>query len=337
VCHLPNRDNDVIVSEIPVYTSDDEAANPIQRILVSSDMAGAVAGLALHSTAGQWGDKAASYGTFWRCTSHLWSKLGGAQHVNDRLKQLQPGRLRTIVVIDTRPNPLTAIAALVCAAQLDCSHWSLAVVTTPKSASYYRQVLCDDSALKVDIWDDLLPKWAGHKFDVMDYSAFMKSPVMWQKLWDSGTRLILTAQDDGFFVRDAVGSKHGGALQAYDGKAFVGPPWQQGQPILESRVGTQLVGNGGLSLRSVEAGLALTNAHGPGGTGRMIRDLWADRIQLVPEDVAFVQLMVEHGLPVAPRNMAANFASEQVATPGCLGVHKPWPYLHAAAIESLFN
>lgn len=323
------------VGKTPLMFAQLDAAvgdRPMQQLLNSAELVEALCKLAINN-----GDNA-SQAAFWSQTSRLWCRLACSETAAACITAFAPGRERAVLLIDSRPNPLTAAAALTCAAQLDGHKWSLHIVTTPgKAADYYSAVL---ACCNVTIHTGLLPAWARQSLTVDEYNDLLKSSCMWSELLHAhSVRRVLLAQDDGFLIRDACVSEFGGGLEGLDAYRFVGAPWATSQPMLQTRVGPDLVGNGGLSVRCVESALAVTHAHGPCGSGRLARDIWFDGLQQVPEDVHFVQLLQEcHGRSaVAPRGVASRFAAEQVPVRNCLGVHKPWPYMDAASVSQLFT
>ena len=94
-----------------------------------------------------------------------------------------------------------------------------------------------------------------------------------------------------------------------------------------------MVGNGGLSLRSVQAMMDITSTF-------QEEKHWTFYYNLVkiPEDVYFVKCMCSTGKYALPTSQqASNFAMEQIYNPTTLGVHKCWAYLPPNQDQDFFD
>jgi hypothetical protein len=167
--------------------------------------------------------------------------------------------------------------------------------------------------LHIRVLKDLSVK---NKFEIEDYNTLLKSSSFWRNL--EGCDKCMLVQNDGMLVRPGVEN----IVSEYD---YVGAPWRQGQTLLQHATNPELVGNGGLSIRSVRAMIEICEAGEKNGG---IYDLFINGAQPTPEDVFFSRGIHElrDKYKIAPRAVAMQFASEQDITETSLGFHKPWPY-----------
>lgn len=176
-----------------------------------------------------------------------------------------------------------------------------------------------------------------------------------QSFWEAMPHeTLLLFQTDTLLLRGI--SKHDPIL-AYD---YVGAPWSftcfacgsaitDGTPccghMIDQRVlhalAPNLVGNGGLSLRKRSACLEVVKkfclSSVPDGRRLPLE-------YVTQEDVYFCQGLTIEGKRVAPREVAATFACEQVPppslsrkAPSVTGLHKPYAYLSAAIVKVLLH
>jgi hypothetical protein len=265
-------------------------------------------------------------------------------------------RKKVIVAIDNRRNPLTIFAILQTLTCLVPGEWSGVVVfTTPQAAQYYRDNLSDalfnnnsnvagdgvgatEMDMGLEIISDGVPCLSRTPFDIEDYNDLLTSPFVWDALLARGYETALMVQDDGFLVRPGLDEAY--ELFDYD---YVGAPWLDApvNAYLKSATRGLLTGNGGLSLRRVEAMLAVTK--------QRPRTLFFNGIQREPEDVYFALGTVESWASrssastasfssaaaggLAPHSVARKFSSEQVLDAESFGVHKPWAYHDPEAVR----
>jgi hypothetical protein len=257
-------------------------------------------------------------GVFWDCViRECWNKLPLEMSSSPFQKSLT----NAVVAIDTRPNMMTVMSVRLTLSHVDTEKtWRGAVMfCKPADADFYTTQL-GPIAQVIPVPELDIPK-----FDMDDYNDFMKCTLIWDLLDKYGVEKALLVQDDGFLVRSGVE-----AYLAYD---YIGAPWRNGQDILAKYVGSDLVGNGGLSLRSVPAMLNIARTVGDDAK----KERFHTTLVQTPEDVFFVMHARRLGYSVCPRGRAFGFASEQVARRGCCGVHKPWPYMSVGDVESLFK
>ena len=216
---------------------------------------------------------------------------------------------KTIVAIDNRRNPLTIFSILQSAACLD-DDWDVTVLCTPDSADYYRNALLDRATIISDS-----PHLSKAMFNVEDYNALLKSDWVWSRLQSLGYKHALLVQDDGLLVRKASTS-----ILDYMKYDYVGAPWADApgnEPLKRDTLG-KLTGNGGLSLRNIDAMMTVVKTR----RSRLFHTEYSPE----PEDAFFSAGVAENGLALCPWEESRAFSSEQILCEGSIGFHKPWPY-----------
>ena len=221
-----------------------------------------------------------------------------------------------VAVFETRKNPLSVMSCLLTCNHLDRDMWRGVIVFCNKDhVQYYTQELGLAACEVIGL--DVLTKT---KFILDDYNDILKSELIWDMLKARGIKRVLIVQDDGFIVRPGV--------ERFLEWDYVGAPWRQGQDTLCSMSNPELVGNGGLSLRNVDVMHVITRQNKE-------KERWPGTFSQTPEDTHFAKQVHVNNYKLCPRDKALHFASEQVCTKGCCGVHKPWPYLTVQELESL--
>lgn len=130
------------------------------------------------------------------------------------------------------------------------------------------------------------------------YNRLLGSPGFWKKI---PFEKILIIQHDSRLLRKGI--------EPFLKWDYIGAPWRGNHPF---------GGNGGLSLRSKSAMLAVTETYPYNGK---------------PEDNYFTQGCVRLKLKIAPRSVGAQFSCEMIPRFGTLGCHA----LHRYAKGKLFN
>jgi hypothetical protein len=246
-------------------------------------------------------------------------------------------KLGDVVLVDSRPNVWSVLSELVTLDNLRPGAWGLTVFCSARNADFMRE------ALMPHVEHDggqprfvPLPELDVEPFDLEAYNRLLKSETFWARLEQAEPATdgrALLVQDDGMLVRR--GLEDVPELMARECE-YVGAPWADAEQNKELREllggdGSRLVGNGGLSLRSVPAMRRICRERAAEG-----RRLFFHRLQPVPEDVFVAK---EARTPTAAE--AARFAWEQRPPPAssasgpALGFHKPWGY-HAASVVAGF-
>jgi hypothetical protein len=127
-------------------------------------------------------------------------------------------------------------------------------------------------------------------FTNIEHSQYMESHLFWEKV--KGTK-VLIFQTDSVLLRSGIDEFLG-----YD---YIGAPWRK---LKEG----QIVGNGGLSLRTKDVMLKITQENGVPE-----EQIW--------EDIYFMKHM--KGVGVADYETAKRFSMEDIYSPNPLGVHNP--------------
>jgi hypothetical protein len=236
--------------------------------------------------------------------------------VNECLKHLNNNtgkhKENTIILVDNRKNIMSVVALAISLSNLDLKRWNVVVVCNKSNEHFFYKFFGD----KVEYTTDLqLPS---KKFSIDLYNNMLKSENFWMKFQQY--KKVLFIQDDGMLLLKGVEE----LFLHYD---YVGAPWKQEwclqnpNKFLKETINENLVGNGGLSLRSPEQMLNLVKKY-----KKFTKSLHYDQVQQQPEDVFFSWASVKEGLSMPSYDIAQGFASEQCCNKKSLGFHKPWPY-----------
>jgi hypothetical protein len=191
--------------------------------------------------------------------------------------------------------------------------WDVIICTSHKNKSYYQKYIAN-------------AKFIDHKlvniergFDIDDYNSIMKSQDLWNQIKNYSHALVI--QDDGYILRKGIEK-----FLEYD---YVGAPWNpQYVQICHTDIGVSDIGNGGLSLRKVEAMIQCIEQHEDS-----LNMLFKKGMQVIPEDVFFSKFV--RNKPTT--QIASQFSFEMVFNKDAIGFHKPWPYLPAESVMSYFD
>eukprot|EP00798_Chlamydomonas_sp_ICE-L_P005620 gene5620-biopygen2661 len=169
------------------------------------------------------------------------------------------------------------------------------------------------------------PPLPGQKpFSIEKYSNILKDASFWRRLKEVALGdMALFVQDDGMIVRPGIEEDE--EIMAQD---YVGAPWADAPANAElKRLVPTLVGNGGLSLRRVDACLDVTESIPLRRCGDRLFNF---NLQPEPEDVFFARSFAAIGRG-CPTEVGERFAMEQriSSSKGSkpFGFHKPWPYI----------
>lgn len=189
--------------------------------------------------------------------------------------------------------------------------WGLIIFHGPRNAGLVRDQLAGCSNVE---YRDL-----GHEeVDIPLLNRFLKSSAFWLSL---GADYALLFQTDSILLRRGVE-----AFTQYD---YVGAPWHRDNKVVKRTRGLLNVGNGGLSLRRVDAMVRAIELCGP--TSSEAED----------EDVFFARCLTHLGMRIAPVEVAVDFALEvpdsayKVDRP--LGVHAFYKYTTSARVHQVLK
>jgi len=226
----------------------------------------------------------------------------------------------TVLIIDNRANIMSVIAANITLSNLIRGKWSVTIITSPKCYDFYKKHFPTSILLSHPLQEK-------SPFDIEDYNIMLKSKSFWELLDKQNINTALLIQDDGFIIRQGMEQVF---MDLQTNKClfdYVGAPWPEND-VLKKAGTTNMIGNGGLSLRDVQAMLEITQK------SKISRKLFNNNIQPIPEDVFF---SVETRKS-ATKEFASMFSSEMILNPKSFGIHKPWGYFPLQdIIKSFFS
>ena len=223
-----------------------------------------------------------------------------------------------VFIVDNRPNILSIISVLFTMINLN-NDWCCRFYTSTSALPYYEKYIGNF----VDVVDiDIL----NHKFHIDIYNKLLTSLYFWESLEDYEKCLVV--QDDGILLRKGIER-----FLEYD---YVGASWidAPGNEYLKSNVNSELVGNGGFSLRTVSKMKDVVK----NTTNEDKRILFYNNLNNTPEDVYFVKnLKKMNGVKMPSSRDASFFGSEEILNMDSLGIHKLWCYHHSDSIKQYFK
>jgi hypothetical protein len=159
-------------------------------------------------------------------------------------------------------------------------------------------------------------------FHIDIYNNILKNSKFWRSL---RAKKCIVVQNDGFIVREGAEE-----FLKYD---YVGAPWADasGNEYLRDHVNSDMVGNGGLSLRSVSKMIEITDKYVDEK-----RILFFHNINYIPEDVYFCKYLKKLENACMPDKVTANkFSSEETCNSKSVGIHRLWSY-HSTDVLTLY-
>jgi len=223
-----------------------------------------------------------------------------------------------ILLIDNRINILSVMSAVITMGNLKPELWDLVILTSYENEHYYRGWFPGAKIIHHPLMDG--------KFNIETYNKLLKDELVWANMLEY--EKCLTVQDDGTLFRPGVED----VFLGYD---WVGAPWPRGQHLVDAKVGSNFVGNGGLSLRNVKMMHDICKTCDP--VEKL--QLFNTNIQPEPEDVFFSREVTKRGGLVPSHELARRFAMEQLPMTDPLvpfGIHKPWAYQGVPAVIEYF-
>jgi hypothetical protein len=243
------------------------------------------------------------------------------------------------------------LSVLVTLDNLDASRWpTVVVVCAPENARFVERSLSPDllpgcTRLVVHPLEELsrFPREPGGvEFNIERYSLLLKQKRFWEGLCDcvaaegaaDAPPYALMVQDDGMLVRPGLEAR---IDESTEPVTYLGAPWRVDAPYNEElgRRVKGMVGNGGLSLRSVRAMIQLSE-----GASNISQRLFARNAIPEPEDVFFSRRIFSGETEWKPSSdeAAMRFAFEQCEPrQDTLGFHKPWGYLPQETVAGFFK
>lgn len=221
------------------------------------------------------------------------------------------------VIVDNRCNYLSVLAILFTLSNLS-ENWKCIVYTNQKGVEFYKKHVGETAEIIHDTMLDV------RKFHIDVYNKFMTQGSFWDTL--SKYDRCLVFQEDGMLLRKGIEK-----FMHYD---YVGAPWVdcQENAYLKKSINSELVGNGGFSLRS------------PVMMHRICQKYQSEKNMLfymninnVPEDVYFAKHLRLCDANMPKMKEASFFSSEEILNNDSLGFHKVWSYHHPSTIKGYFE
>lgn len=222
-----------------------------------------------------------------------------------------------IILVDTRENELSLISAKSALMNTE-GKWHLLIITSSQAQNYYKTNL----PCCIIQTHPLIEK----RFDIDIYNDILEDINLWSSLKELGYEKALVIQDDGIIIRKGIEK-----FLEYD---YVGAPWADipDNKYIKDNLSERLVGNGGLSLRSIQTMIDICEKYGDSKL-----ECFYNNINRIPEDVFFVKYLDKVGAKVPKREDATYFSMEQVINVNCLGIHKFWVYHSYKDVRQLFD
>jgi hypothetical protein len=222
-----------------------------------------------------------------------------------------------VITIDNRENILSILSVLFTMINLN-NEWTCKIYTSSASVNYYEKYL-SNCADVIDI--DIL----NYKFHIDIYNKLLTSNDLWDSLEDYTKCLII--QDDGVLLRNGIEK-----FLSYD---YIGAPWADavGNEYLKTNVNSNMVGNGGFSLRTVSKMKEIIETY-----QKEKNILFYQNLNNIPEDVYFCKYLhciTTNKMPTS--NDASYFSSEEIINMDSIGIHKLWCYHGADSIKQYFK
>lgn len=246
-----------------------------------------------------------------------------------------PSESLAIFALENRKNPILVKTIRVSYAKSRSSAIVMLVCNSSKQVSefYQRELSSFCKNVRVVSLPARFPFLKEKAFSISAYSRMMTSIEMWDLVkanLPSTVSHVLTIQEDGCIQKKI--SKN--MVQKYTSKFdYIGAPWHdQNLPHLK-KLCPGMVGNGGISIRSLSACIAVVNDE---GSAKLRKTLLNNTFDM-PEDVFFVHNMLRLGFKVSPKTIAEEFSVEQIMSDDSYGTHKPWLYHGLDVLKKFFS
>ena len=241
----------------------------------------------------------------------LYTLIKQKQQKQQKQKDAQTNSAQTntncVLLVDNRKSLTSVMSTTISMHNLQESTWDLVILTSEAATPFYSKWFPRAKFINHTLIDA--------KFNIETYNRIMKDEQVWSQLDECGYTKCLIVQDDGLLIRPGVENE----FLEYD---YVGAPWLPMPHLVTAGIGPEMVGNGGISLRTVKIMLEIC---------RKFQDekmyLFNYGIQPVPEDVYFASLVEKIGGRIPTSAKAKQFAMEQIVNMEAFGIHKPWPYV----------
>lgn len=222
-----------------------------------------------------------------------------------------------VILVDNRPNYLSILSILFSLCNLNVT-WKCKIFTSKKGLVYYEKWLGDIAEI---VHSPILDV---KKFHIDIYNKLLMDVNFWKSLESYDKCLII--QDDGVLLRKGLER-----FMKYD---YIGAPWVDApdNKYLKDHVNSDLVGNGGLSFRTVSLMKKIVAEF-----KKEKKNLFYKNLNNIPEDVYFVKFLKKIGANLPLQNEATIFSSEQIINNNSIGFHKVWCYHNPNDIKNFFK
>ena len=222
-----------------------------------------------------------------------------------------------VLLVDNRENILSVMSVLFTMINMNAS-WTCYVYTSAKAKAFYERWL-GHLATIVHV-----PALDVKKFHINIYNSLLTSVDLWETLSVHDKCLII--QDDGVIIRKGIEN-----FLDFD---YVGAPWADvpGNEYLKEHVNKQMVGNGGLSLRSPKLMLEILKEF-----PKEKRTLFFHNVNIMPEDVYFAKYCNLKKGSIPSTAIGSLFSSEELLNLSSIGFHKVWAYHPIERTKAFFD
>ena len=222
-----------------------------------------------------------------------------------------------VAIVDNRTSALSMFSILFSLSNLQKQHWVCKIYTSDESFKTYHDALstiCDVA---------VLPELNIPIFHIDIYNSLLKSESFWESISYSKCLVI---QNDGVLLRKG--------LDNFIDYSYVGAPWMDCDTNLyiKNHVNPKLVGNGGFSLRDVEA------------MKRICREFESEKKVLFynniceqPEDVWTAKCLTKLNYKIPSTKRASFFSSEEILNEASIGFHKVYAYHGPLVVKKYFD
>lgn len=238
----------------------------------------------------------------------------------------------SLVLVDNRFNILSILSALISyynilrhPYNIQKCNWSLKIITSTNEVDNYtnwfsKLGITSNNGVSVQQWNGL----DIDLFHMETYNSVLKDANFWRQI---GGEKCIIIQDDGMLI-------NGENIEDYLLYDYVGAPWSdtKGNEYIKNKINSDLVGNGGFSVRDVNKMIQICNEF-----VKEKNDLFYHNINEIPEDVYFIQHLIATKSKVAPFDIARQFSMEQVPVMNSVGFHKFWLYHLSDTAQTFFD
>ncbi len=244
---------------------------------------------------------------------------------NEKLLNISGNQIKkysenVIILIDNRINELSVISAKMAFYNVKKELWNGFIFTSENTYDYYKKNLGE--LYEIIVWEEL----NNPIFDIDLYNDILQNSKLWKFLDNKGYKKCLVIQDDGLLIKKGIEK-----FLIYD---YIGAPWIDSleNEYIKKYINKELVGNGGISLRSIREMIKITD-----NSKNDKKELFFHNLNRIPEDVYFVKYLIKNKANVAPYDIAKLFSSEEILDDNSICIHKIWCYHPLSVVSNYMN